>query len=171
MQRKKKKTSQYARCSIRKGRHITNISWSMQLWIFANLFYVWFTMKLTNRDENRTCCAAPSLSHCEDLTTHLKLNSGAYLATCRAHIIPYRSDSVSGQSRCVVLLFGCPSCCCYHVKCAVPSLRAQNICENRIANSTFILDTRVACVRFDIFYRDLLLLPVPCGTILNLLRT
>lgn len=28
---KMQKTGQYARCSIQKGRHITNISWSMQL--------------------------------------------------------------------------------------------------------------------------------------------
>lgn len=148
-------TSQYSRCSIRRQIQVPSCaSRSMQLRIFADLPYVWFTIRLTIRDEH---VSPHHRSLIVNLTMHLKLNSARpHLAICLTRI-PYRSDSVSGQSRCNVLLFGRPSCCCYHVESSVPSSSsAEYFCESRIANFTFVLDTRVACVPFDIFYLDLL---------------
>lgn len=119
---------------------------------------------------NRTCSAASSLSHCGDLTTHLKLNSA------RAHISRHAARiwfligairSPANHDVSFSFLAAHPvAVTTWNALCH----RYGNICKSRIASSTFILDTRVACVRFDIFYRDLLLLPVPCGTKLNLLR-
>lgn len=131
---------------------------SMQLRIFADLPYVWFTIRLTIRDEH---VSPHHRSLIVNLTTHLKLNSArAHLAICAYGFFIGAIRSLANHAVTFSFLAAHPvttwnASCHRH--------RAQNICENRIANFTFVLDTRVACVRLDIFYRDLLLLPVPCG--------
>lgn len=74
----------------------------------------------------------------------MRLKSNSPDCTCETRIrfmILYRNDSASVQSRCDVIFFGCPPCCCYRVECAVPSLQTQNILNGPQAIANPHLDT------------------------------
>lgn len=139
---------------------ITNFRRSLLHVIYDEVLFATIIEHASLHHRSLSFSLSTSFSHYKSYM-HLKLNL-AHLAICRARMIPYRSDSVSGQSQFDILLFDCPVAVSPREMHYAIVTGAEYFFKSRIANSTFIhLDTRVACVRFDVFYRDLLLLPFP----------